>query len=485
MSGKLSIIYLARCTIKKELVYIGKTHQKELEDRIKQHEESARKGDSTPFHQALIDYGLKNWEWSIIAQCSIEEEFEVEKDLIKKFVAAPIDLLNVTYGQKEEKKTQFINKNVLKKTRGNKSHSSKKSELGNFFSRQSGKIKPVINLKTKKVYISQSKAAQFEQEAISTIRISCTTGKMTSDGTRYAYLDLDDNPILTEGHTKEHYIGKRNDTRKIKNLINGKIYNNISELESEYNITSSYLNDAARGKYMVVKEKWVFCYLDEKGNELITEKHKKGLEKLKNKNAIKYAAWHVDDVNMENILYFKTLDEICDKLEISGKSHIKSVCDGKRAHVEKWRIAFFDNNTKQPILKEKHKVKPRKVIRKIICLNDKKVFDSGIEAGIYYQLNSSQITKCAKGEAKSVYGKIERLRFAFLDDNGNPILTSKHKESLSARGKSRIQVIKTGEIYNSFAEFIRETGIPYKTAKRYQKDRSIDLLGYEFIEIEY
>ena len=485
MSENLSIIYLARCTVKKELVYIGKTHQKELEDRIKQHEESARKGDSTPFHQALIDYGLKNWEWSIIAQCPVEQEFEVEKNLIEKFGAAPIDLLNVTHGQKEEKKTQFINKDILKKTRGNRTHSLKKSELGDYFSRQSGKIKPVINLKTKKVYISQSKAAQNEQEAISTIRLSCKTGKMTSDGTRYAYLDLEDIPILTEGHNKEHYIGKRNDTRKVKNLINGKIYNNISEVVSEYNVSSSCADGAARGTYMVVKDKWVFCFLDENGSELITEKHKKGLEKLKNKNAIKYAAWHIDDFDMKNILYFKTLDEICDKLEISGKSHIKGVCDGKRAHVEKWRIAYFDNNTKQPILTERHKATPRKVIRRIICINDKKVFENGVEAGIYYQLNPQQITKCAKGEAKSVYGEKERLRFAFIDDNGNPILTSKHKESLSARGKYRIQIIKTGKIYNSFAEFIRKTGIPYKTAKRYQKDRSIDLLGYEFIEIEY
>ena len=59
MSKNESIIYMAQCTLKRELIYIGKTRQNILEERIKQHENSARKGDSTSFHQALIDYGFK------------------------------------------------------------------------------------------------------------------------------------------------------------------------------------------------------------------------------------------------------------------------------------------------------------------------------------------------------------------------------------------------------------------------------------------
>jgi hypothetical protein len=77
-----------------------------------------------------------------------------------------------------------------------------------------------------------------------------------------------------------------------------------------------------------------------------------------------------------------------------------------------------------------------------------------------------------------------RLRFAFLDDNGNPILTEKHKDSISNRGNCRIQSLKDGRVYNSLAEYIRVTGIPYKTAKRYMKDPSINLFGYEFIELD-
>lgn len=111
MKENESIIYMAQCTFKRELIYIGKTHQSTLEERIKQHEDSARKGSSTFFHIALIDYGFKNWQWSIISRCKIENEIQIEKELIKKFGAAPIDLLNRTHGQKvKEEKNYFLKK---------------------------------------------------------------------------------------------------------------------------------------------------------------------------------------------------------------------------------------------------------------------------------------------------------------------------------------------------------------------------------------
>ncbi len=479
-----SIIYLVQCKLKRELLYIGKTHQETLEDRIDQHETSARKGDNTPFHQALIDYGLRNWEWKMIAQCSIEDEFQKEKELIEKYGAAPVDLLNVTHGQKTKRKKDHINKSIVERIKGNVSHTTDKSELGNLFLRQAGKLKPVVNLRTNKKYHSASSAARNENLPISTLRNCCDSGKMLRDGTRYAYLDIHDKPILNKGHQEEHYIGDRAQSRKVKNLINDKVHKNCYDAAKYYKTSTSTIDGAARGKYLTALGKYVFCFIDENGKDIITERHKKGLAKIKKIDNVKYVAWHVDDLLMDSLFYFKTLDEICAKLNLKGKSHIKGVCDGKRSHVDKWRVAYFDSIAKAPKLTERHKQIPRKVIRRVICLNDKKEFDSGADAGIYYKLNSSQITKCAKGEAKSVYCNNNRLRFAFIDDNGNPILSYLHHEPLTARGKSRIQLLKTGKVYNSLAEFLRETGIPYKTAKRYLKDPSIDLFGFEFIELD-
>lgn len=479
-----SIIYMAQCTIKRDMVYVGKTHQSNLNNRIDQHKQMAKNGDSTPFHVALIDYGLKNWEWSILCKCSIEQEFEKEQEYIKKLGAISVDSLNVTHKNKLQKNKliKFSNK-IIDRAKGNKIISYKKSELGNKFLRISGKLKPVINLKTSKAYESETEAAELECVPRSTIRLSCNFGKMLSDGTRYAYLDLNDKPILCNGHSANVYIGDNTRSKKVKNLINGKIYRNCQEAAEEYNISKNSVNESALGHYQVVKNKYAFCYLDKNGNEIILENHKKGLSKITEKELVKYATWHIDDLDMKNILYFKSLDDLCDKLEIS-KSHVKSVCEGQRSHVENWRIAYFNRETNLPILSPKHKEKIRKRLRKIICINDGKIFNSGIDAGKYYRLNHCQITKCAGGEAKSVYNNDTRLRFAFIDENGKPILLNKHKESLSMRGHKRIKLLRTGEVFQSLAEFCRKTGVSQKRARKYINNPNIDMLGFEFIQIE-
>lgn len=481
MNPKESIIYMAQCQIEKNLIYIGKTHQT-FNERVEQHNSSARNADSTPFHKALVDYGIINWDWSILERCTVDEEYMKEKEWIKKLGAMSVDLLNDTHKNKisNNSNNKFSNK-ITDKTRGNNVHSYKKSELGIHFLRASGKIKPVINLKTKKVYNSQTKAAEKENITVATIKLCCKTGKMLSDGTRYANLDMNDSPILVEGHNKDNYVSKK---RRIKNLVNNKTYNSVSDVVKEYKISKSCADGAARGTYMTVKNEWVFCFLDENGKEILTENHKKGLKKINEKNITKYVAWHIDDVDMKHLRYFKTLKGLCDSLEIKNKSHIKSVCEGKRHHAENWRVAYFDNVDKQPILKEKHKEKVRKRLRKITCLNDKKTFSSGIEAGRYYGINSGSITQCADGYSKSVYKGKERLRFAFLNEDGQPILKEKQRESLSQKGKKRIKLLKTGEEYQSLAEYCRETGVGRKRAKKYLDNPSIDLLGYEFIEIE-
>jgi hypothetical protein len=218
-------------------------------------------------------------------------------------------------------------------------------------------------------------------------------------------------------------------------------------------------------------------------NEMRNENHIKGLEIINKLNAIKYVAWHIDD-DQKNYKYFKSLDELIKDLGIKSKSHVTSVCKGDRTHVENWRIAYFDNNKNEPILNKGHSKKAKKVKRKIICLNNNEIYENATEAGVFFQLNPSYITKCARGVAKFIFHKNEKLRFAFLNADGEKILTTKHKEPLANKGKKRIQLIKEGKIFNSLAEYLRYTGIPYTTAKRYLKDPSLDLEGYEFVELE-
>ena len=156
----------------------------------------------------------------------------------------------------------------------------------------SGQLKPVINLRTQKIYSSLNEAEKKEHESKSTIRNLCNTGKKLSDGTQYAFLDIDDNPILTPEHGLDRYIGKN--ARKVKELISGIVYNNSSEVADKYNLSSSSVGGFASGKYSIAKSQYVFCYLDEHGNEIRTKRHEDALRKINKKEQINYVAWPVD-----------------------------------------------------------------------------------------------------------------------------------------------------------------------------------------------
>ena len=476
-----SLIYMAQSKLNRKEIYIGKTHQ-DIEKRKEQHEEAALKRDGTKFHDALLNVGFANWDWQVIAKCPIDEEYEIEQEYIAKFNAEGVDLLNTTHNKQKKVSTKPQSKLVIKNLANNKTPGPVKSDMGKLFLREAGKIKPVINLTTKKVFESVTEAAELENLPRSTIKLSCETGKMLKDRTRYSYLDLSDQPVLFEGHHQEIYIGSK--TKKVKNLTTGKVFDSLSEAAETYDLSLSALQGNASGEYMTLKNKWVFCYLDANGSELRTERHEKGLEKLKSIDVTKYIAWHIDDLTCKEPRYFKSLDEICDKLNLHSKSHIKGVCDGARSHTEKWRIAYFDNEKQEPILTKRHNEKAKKIIRKIICLDDKKIFKNASEAGSSYHVIANQIGLCAKGILKSVTSKGQKLRFAYLDDNNEPILTDMHHEPLGWRGKHRVLHIETGKKYNSLKAFCDETGVSQKRAKRYIEDKTIDLLGHEFIILE-
>ena len=481
----------------KTLVYIGQTTQP-LKRRIEQHKQEAVKNRTIYFYQALLDYGLENWDWDILITCEQDKANEQEKYFIEKFSAdLHSTVLNTSHAQKMKKRTGAL----VPKTPALRSKRLKpfeKSKMGEMSLRAEGGLKPVLNMKTENSYLSLSEAARVDGVSKDKIRNSCKTGKMLLDGTRYAHLDIEDNPILTSGHHKDIYIGKN--AKKVKNLVSGKIFDSTAEVAKALGVSSSVVDGAARGKYSIIKKKYVFCFLDDNGNEMRLPQHEQALQKLKRQKGINFCAWHVDDVERKKMYYFKTLPELYAALKIRNKSHVKSVCDGSRSHVEKWRIARWDQEKDLPIFMAKHSGHPNKIIRRLMCLSDKKVFDSVAEAGKHYGLDAQGIAMCCKGKQKTVYWKNheskkkERLRFAYIDDNEAPILTESHyadNETLAARGKKRIlltnknKVEETGrEKFNSLAEYCRVTRMPWKRAQKYLKDNSVDMFGYEFIVLD-
>ena len=151
--------------------------------------------------------------------------------------------------------------------------------------------------------------------------------------------------------------------------------------------------------------------------------------------------------------------------------------------MEHWRVAYLDSK-KDPILYERHRKTASKVIRRVICLDDNKIFDNCQETGRYYGVIGSQISECARGKLKSVYVGEKRLRFAYLDGNDSPVITKKHHESLDASGKYKILHLRSGKVFLSLNAFCRETGVPWKRAKNYLEGKETNLLGNEFKRLD-
>jgi hypothetical protein len=470
-----SIIYMAQCRLNKSEIYIGKTYQS-LTERKEQHEHAARKADGTKFHNALINNGFANWKWEVLEICSREEEFLVEKRYIQKLKAVDIQLLNTTHNGQEKKISG--SKKAIKKSFN--AYVVGENELADIYRRESGVLKPVINLTTSTIYSSLKEAEVKENISKSTIRNSCNTGKSLDDGTKFAFLDLNNQPILMEGHDKSQVIGKS--AKRVKNLVNNKIFDSAEHAAQHHNVSTSAIGNNVLGKSKLVKKTWVFCYVDESGKDEVLDSHRLALDKLKDLKRNKYVAWAVDEEYSANN-QFKDLSSLCLTLKIKGKAHVKSVCEGKRSHVEGWRVAYLDKEG-EPIFKQKHDESAKKVSRAVICLNDEKVFKNATKAGSFYGVIASQIGRCAAGKSKSVRLGSERLRFAFIDEDGNPILTKTHKEKLEAKGKFKLMHIESGQVFNSLNAFCRATSVPLKRAKKFLEGEDISLLGNEFIVLD-
>lgn len=494
------IIYTARA--KKDniqYIYIGLTTGS-LEERKKQHESAAAKNAPESFHKTMRKIPFDDWVWEPLFSCDDSEAVKKEKEVIARYREEAIFLpniivLNDTYSTKTIKQ-DTENRPDHGIPRAHKQKNYAPSEMGQRFARISGKLKPVINLKTQKIYGSIEKAADGEKTSKSTIKTACRTGRKTSDGTNYAYLDLNDNPILNEGHNQDRYIGQN--AKKVKELRSGIIYKNSIEVANKYGLSSSSVSAFASGKDLIAKDQFIFCYLDANNVEIRTPNHEKALIKNNKKEQINYIAWPVDFLYEEakqcnEVAYFKTLHELYKGLNIKNRSHVKAVCDGHRSHVEMRRIAHYDNETEKPLLTPRHLTKSKKIIRNVQCLNDGIIFNNCTEAGYKYSVDANQIGLCAKGILKSVRVKnketnqSERLRFAYLDKSNKPILKPKHKEPLLQRkGISKIALINQNlgtSTFSSLAEFCRVTGVPKKRARKYLTNKTVDLDGYEFIVV--
>jgi hypothetical protein len=342
---------------------------------------------------------------------------------------------------------------------------------------RSGKLRPLTNLTTGKKYASLSEAARNEtHDDRPGIKRACDTGRPTLSGTSYAWLSLDGEPQLTEGHRKN--LPR---TRRVKDVLTGKVYESAGTAARGLGVSLSSVQGTCAGKYKTCQGT-LLCYLDDDGNEQLTATHTQYRKEREEAARFAFAAYRIEDVAFEKPLRFDSIKELAATLGIP-LSHIPAVIKGERRQVKGYRVARWDKLKSEPKLTESHMKPVMLKGRHVICLDDQRRFPSPAAAARHYQLEAQQIVLCCRGVLKTTGRSSQRRRFAYADKDGNPLLTQKHSESLAMR-KTRIFCPQLGREFQNIAEFSRETGVPAKRARKHLFDPSVDLAGLELVRLK-
>ena len=421
----MGLIYKATKKQDPNYIYIGLTVLS-LEERRRQHERNPKVWNlpSDAFDQILIQEGTNNWNWEILKANIADKDLE---DYETKFIN---EHLNKGYKLANKDK----NKNYKSKkpnSQGSAVSWNKSNSHANVARYMSGKIKPVKNLTTGSEYNAITTIRNVEKVSTKLINKLCETGEPNpKNGHQYAFLDLEGNPILKEGHKKNYQILNK---IEIINLKTEKIHKDtifkiapiigcgLGEL-----LAMKHLNLGGKKNTLTIKGYLVF-HIDEKGNRIETQKHKIKLERAQTERE-KIYVWEWDYLKTKWILVksclglkevMKYLEEINSELfNKSSMGKIREIINPQKSRTNINKYSFTIDTIapeRNPFLKN----------QRVIYLNkngEHQIFNSSKHAAIFFNLNVESVSSCCRGTIDSTQGK----RFAYSNQNGEPKYTNRH-----------------------------------------------------------
>jgi len=216
---EMGIIYKVTYQLDPNIIYIGQSVLS-LNERRRQHERNPNVWNLSDdsFDKILLKKGLDNWKWEIL-----ENNLETKEDLdraeisnIKLHEEKGFKLLNIIHNPYNE---------VANQIKDGKKHSNygavkawdEANQNAHKARYYTGKIKPVINLTSGNKYKTIIELRDKEKVSTPLINKLCETGEPhPQNGNQYAFLDLDDNPILKEGHNKSYPLLQKIEIVEIK-----------------------------------------------------------------------------------------------------------------------------------------------------------------------------------------------------------------------------------------------------------------------------
>ncbi len=452
----MGIIYKVTYKIDPNTIYIGQSVLS-LEERRRQHERNPKvwQLSEKSFDKILLKKGIDNWKWEIIER-NIKTKEELDRAEINKielYKNNGYKLLNIIHNPSIDKiSTPNIGSHKPWDIKNKKAHTAR------YFT---GKIKPVINLTSTKKYKTIIELRDEEKISTPTINKLCESGEPhPKNGNQYAFLDLNDNPILNEGHKKTYSLLQKIEIVEIKT---GKI-NQVSLFEA-IPIINCELNELTKMKILNIGGKrndltckgFIVFALDKNGDRIESDGYKMVLEKAKiNQIDIFIWSWNNEKFKWEFISkvngYTNASKFIANKINIQKPSMFSSkiieILKGVRTHIKGYS---FTTNSNTP------NSKPIKKLQPVLLLNsnngEQKYFENAKIAAEKLGLKSQYITQCCNGNTNMTGG----YRFAWSNVNGEPIYTKQHENYLRKKTGLGISIYweEGDETFQSIAELKR------------------------------
>ena len=426
----MGLIYKVTYETDPNIIYIGQTVLS-MEERRRQHERNPNvwQLSDESFDKILLKKGLDNWKWEIIER-NIETKEELDRteiNYVRFYRGKGYKLLNIIHNTNEDFKKNKTNYGAVKTWDTNNTKAHKARYL-------TGKIKPVINLTKNIEYKTIVELRDKEKISTPTINKLCETGEPhPQTGNQYAFLDIENKPILNDGHTKSYPILQKIEMLDIKT---GEKYQvNLFEATSK---AKCNLGELTKMKILNLGGKrndltcngYLFFRLNENGERIETDKHKQILLRAEiNRTDIYIWLWNREKEKWEFLNkvegYLQASEFLANKLKTkkpsSYSSKIIEIIKGQRKHLKGYS---FTITSEVPNNKPLHKLQP------VIWLNSKSgqqiYFDNAKIAAEELGLESQYIIECCNGKKNMTGG----YRFAWSNEKNEPIYTKQHENYL-------------------------------------------------------
>ena len=200
---------------------------------------------------------------------------------------------------------------------------------------------------------------------------------------------------------------KNYNAKKVICINDKKVFGCIRYASEYYNVNRSDVSAVCRGLRISVSD-LQFAYFEE--GKIYELKERKSTAGKDNHNARKVICIDTGEI-------FNTMTEAAQKFGLNMKN-ICQVCRGDKLSTGGLQFAYFEEH-KEYKLKELpvHEKGNHPCARKIICINDKKIFSSVIEASEYYGITYQNLHQVVLGKNKATQSEDGKwLQFAYYEE---------------------------------------------------------------------